>query len=427
MPDAAPPASQPSFVTKWIKIGLGGFAAMCTGAVGMYANVVFDKVVKPSKPVANFAVAGTDGLTVTFDNKATGESGWWDFGDGTVLEPFDPAQPTVTHTYPKTGGFSAKLVVRNFLMEEADRSIGVDLSNPPNLLPPTLTGLTVEPLREVIPATYRITGQLANADEVVWKYGDKAEHVPAPTGAFEKFVTIDKPGPQPIMLTALSKTRKEPQVFVQTVSVTAPKQAVYDAEVTIADTTTDTKKSDRPMRTMVPVMMKGAPTKGVDRTDTSTPGWTIAEVKLDPKAVPTVKNLKAEVSADRRSVRLTGEWADTADKVMKASRGGDVIIPYTLVEEKTATTPPRKQVSSNVMDASGNLIVRLPQQAAKATRTISVDFGISGPTGRRSLMTGTLDASGNWSAPLDINGKPHVVKANSSNGTVRVVFAEAGK
>ena len=93
----------------------------------MYLSVIVDTVVKPSKPVANFAVAA-DGLTVTCQNHASGESGWWDFGDGTPLEPFDAGQPTVAHTYPKPGTYTVKLTVRNFLVEENTRAVPVDLS-----------------------------------------------------------------------------------------------------------------------------------------------------------------------------------------------------------------------------------------------------------------------------------------------------------
>ncbi|MGL4420488.1 MAG: PKD domain-containing protein, partial [Gemmataceae bacterium] len=227
-PAPAAPARRGPF-----KMIFGGFMAMCTGAVAMYANAFFDSVVKPAKPVANFAVNGVDGLNVTLENRSTGQSGWWDFGDGTPLEPYEPEKTAVTHAYPKPGNYSVKLIVRNFLLEENDRSVSVDLSNPPNLLPPTISDLKVEAIREQAPATYLITGKLANADDVVWKYGEKTEHVAAPAGSFEKYITIEKPGQHPIVLTALSKTKQVPVVHVQPVNVTAPIKAVYDVMVTI--------------------------------------------------------------------------------------------------------------------------------------------------------------------------------------------------
>src|SRR5581483_406428 len=99
-------------VSGWVKAAAGAVLGLLSGAGMMYVSVVVDKVVKPAKPVANFAVTA-DGMTVRCENRATGESGWWDFGDGAPLEPFDPNQPAVEHTYPKPGNYSVKLTVRN--------------------------------------------------------------------------------------------------------------------------------------------------------------------------------------------------------------------------------------------------------------------------------------------------------------------------
>src|SRR5262245_51339249 len=85
----------------WLKAGIIGVVGLGGGVAGTYATAVVNQVVKPTKPVANFSVA-VDGLGVSCQNQATGESGWWDFGDGTSLEPFAAEQP-VTHTYAKPG------------------------------------------------------------------------------------------------------------------------------------------------------------------------------------------------------------------------------------------------------------------------------------------------------------------------------------
>ena len=56
-------------------------------------------------------------------------------------------------------------------------------------------------------------------------------------------------------------------------------------------------------------------------------------------------------------------------------------------EEKTGTASPRQNKSSNVMDASGQILVRLPQTVAgNVARTLNIDIGLSGPTGRKSLV-----------------------------------------
>ena len=60
----------------WFKAAIGAMVGLMSGAVGMYVSPLIDRVVKPSKPLANFAVE-TDGLTATFHNRYAGE-GWWD-------------------------------------------------------------------------------------------------------------------------------------------------------------------------------------------------------------------------------------------------------------------------------------------------------------------------------------------------------------
>src|SRR5215207_9547689 len=113
MADEKKPEAKPGVVRGWLKAVLGGAIGLGSGVLGVYATAIVDKVAKPAKPVANFAVAA-DGLTVTCQNHASGESGWWDFGDGTPLEPFDAAQPSVAHTYAKPGTYAVILTVRNF-------------------------------------------------------------------------------------------------------------------------------------------------------------------------------------------------------------------------------------------------------------------------------------------------------------------------
>lgn len=67
--------STPARSGGWIKAALLGMLGLGGGAAGTYATAVVDRVVKPTKPVANFATA-PDGLTLTCQNHASGESGW---------------------------------------------------------------------------------------------------------------------------------------------------------------------------------------------------------------------------------------------------------------------------------------------------------------------------------------------------------------
>ena len=132
-----------------MKAGIVGVFALSSGIAGTYATQVVNTVIKPGKPVANFSVAA-EGLTVSCQNQATGESGWWDFGDGTSLVPFS-ADETVTHTYTKPGSYTVKLTVRNFLRDENERSVPVEVATGPKELPaPLITGFAVTPVGIVV-------------------------------------------------------------------------------------------------------------------------------------------------------------------------------------------------------------------------------------------------------------------------------------
>src|SRR5262245_22466169 len=97
----------------WIKAGVTGLFGLVSGAVLVYFTPLVDRVIKPGKPVANFKVEA-DGLKVAFHNRSTGGGdGWWDFGDGSALEPFLSNEDAVTHTYAKPGVYTAKLSLRN--------------------------------------------------------------------------------------------------------------------------------------------------------------------------------------------------------------------------------------------------------------------------------------------------------------------------
>jgi hypothetical protein len=79
----------------WIKAVITGVLGLLSGAALMWLSPLVEKVVKPARPIANFGVQ-VDGLKATFVNQAEGNEGWWDFGDGSPLQPFAPDQKTFT-------------------------------------------------------------------------------------------------------------------------------------------------------------------------------------------------------------------------------------------------------------------------------------------------------------------------------------------
>ena len=110
-----------SKVSGWFKAGVTSVIGLFSGAVLMYGTSLVNTVIKPAKPVPNFSIQVTGSL-VNVNNKSTGGTqGWWDFGDGTALEPFDPKVSNVQHTYAKPGTYkvTAKLMVDS---KEVNRS-----------------------------------------------------------------------------------------------------------------------------------------------------------------------------------------------------------------------------------------------------------------------------------------------------------------
>src|SRR5436189_5303972 len=97
----------------WLKTLGGTVAGLVSGVVMMYVTGFVNNVVKPAKPVPIFSY-DHDNLNVIFHNRSIGgTSGYWDFGDGSPLEPISPKPELVTHTHPSPGDYMAKLTPRH--------------------------------------------------------------------------------------------------------------------------------------------------------------------------------------------------------------------------------------------------------------------------------------------------------------------------
>jgi hypothetical protein len=159
-------------------------------------------------------------------------------------------------------------------------------------------------------------------------------------------------------------------------------------------------------------------------------GRTIKDARIDMRSMAKlVKNTRVEVSKDRKSARVTGEWAVGADVVSKAAGGSGMTVPVLVTEEQTVALPARRNAASGAMDEKGQIQVALPPQtlkAANATRVVEVDLGLMQPDGVRiPIAKGKLDLAGNWSAPVRLNNRHLLAQATTANGIVRVVFADA--
>lgn len=427
---------KPGVVRGWFKGVLGVFGGVGAGVLGMYANAIVNTVAKPSKPVANFAVAA-DGLTVTAQNHATGDSGWWDFGDGSPLEPFDPNQPNVAHTYPKPGGYAVKLTVRNFLMEENDRSVPVDLTAAaPAALPPSVTGLTVEPIggpRPVAPAAFRVRGEVKNADRVVLTLGEKME-VTTDSGPFERLVVFEKPGEFPIQLIGLNSNKQGDEKF-QMVKVEAAREGTLSVVLRVTDTIPKVDRKDVPVSVALPLPAKGAKPM-MERMIPAEPGYTLTEVRLGKVTSPAMKNLKAEMTSDKKAVKMTGEWAAVGDGATKAAGGSDVVVPLTLVQERTVSRqgPTDAVATEMVMERTagglrGSASLRSKAQplgAAGVQRKTAIEIRQAAANGQSLVVATDADVKFPWSKQVPAAGTTFAFTAQQVGDQV-VVSMTSGR
>ncbi|HEY1379554.1 MAG TPA: PKD domain-containing protein [Gemmataceae bacterium] len=193
---------------------IGAFAGLLSGGAMMYLSPLVDRVIKPQKPFANFAVEN-NGLQVTVHNRSAGGDGWWDFGDASALEPATSASEAVNHTYAKPGAYTVKLSLRNFLGDEAERAVQVELNGQATAAaPPAILKLDAIPLspQPIAPATFRLVGTAQNAELAVWDVDEQLEIVKDSPNQQDKLVTFNAPGRHTVQFAVLNGSTTQKQV-----------------------------------------------------------------------------------------------------------------------------------------------------------------------------------------------------------------------
>ncbi len=308
-------------ISGWIKAGITSVLGLVSGAVLMYGSSLVNNVIKPGKPVPNFSVQVTGSL-VNFNNRSTsGTQGWWDFGDGSALEPYDPKISNVQHTYGKPGTYNVKLALRNLVGEEADRTVAVVVEDntPPS---PEITMFQLIPITpgERAPAVYRLVSKIKNAKFCILSTGDERPlQIIEDVATQERYITFDEMGSFTVRLAAVSgknAVEKSQTVFVSPNEGKQP-LAKLRAEYTIA-------KVSRPIKTWYLACDwqggKDDATSAFRRESTILKAGHIESVTLlnQPDAKDPVRNVKVEISPDKSHVIVTGElvkpknWLPTA-------------------------------------------------------------------------------------------------------------------
>jgi PKD repeat protein len=306
----------PSRMRRWLKAVLTSLTGLLSGAVLMYISPLVGNTIKPAKPVANFGEQ-VQGLTVTFQNRATGATdGWWDFGDGSPLEPFSGTQEAVTHTYPHAGAYSVKLSLRNLLGEEGERTVPLHLDENG---PPVIEAFKVDALKPeaspagvfksaTAPATFKVASQVKNAELSVWSHGDSRplEFSREASLTTERYVTFREPGAYTMRLMAVngnSTVEKSETVVVEAGNSNAPTASL---QVTYQAVRVKGLQKEKTFYVPFPA----------DRKESTYP-FTLTHVETDyqiidakfPKPVTdaSVKNPTLAISADKSRLVLTGQ------------------------------------------------------------------------------------------------------------------------
>ena len=372
-------------VSGWIKALVGTTAGLVSGAVMMYVSPLVQKVIEPAKPVANFGYQPPQGLTVVFHNRSTnGSQGWWDFGDGSPLEPVVPNQEFVAHTYPHPGEYTAKLTLRNALGHENERSIGVRLAgaNRPPAGPPKIESLDAVPISPTsyAPATFRLVTKVKNAQVCVWDVGDERplDVITDNANDPDKLVTFKKPGGYVVKLVAVNGTQHAQKSEI--VNVLEPPTGTLTAYLTVADQgqKVEGQTATYTFSESFPAAAPGDVYR-LSRQVRARPGFQIAEVRfplagdrgvrlpdkgealLEPAfwSGQGARDLRLQLADERQTLRLTGELFKEAGLGKRDPALPSVVVPVTYVEEQR-TPASRQTVVTAALAAPGSTTLLLP-------------------------------------------------------------------
>jgi hypothetical protein len=365
----------------WLKTVGGTLAGVLSGAVVMYLTPLVDRVVKPSKPLANFAEEH-EGLNVTFHNRSIGgRDGWWDFGDGTPLERLNPQQDIVTHKYPRPGDYVAKLTLQNLLGDDDVRSVTIQL-DAGRVEPPEILSLDADPVdpNSSAPATFHLTCKSKNAQLYIWDTGDNRPlEITQDNGSGTEIRTVSfwKPGTYTVKVAGVNGTHadqrskilvvNEPRAGSVTVSLHATDQATHlqtiRVPLTFQDTFPITLAGDiyhfthqapaKPGYLITDVHFKSADGPGLQ-------GQTVVDIDPLAAGVPGVQNLRIQLAPDRRSVALSGDMMRPVSSGQADQSAPVITVPVVFYEEKRSKADRPAVAVTSTVSLPGSAMLGLP-------------------------------------------------------------------
>jgi hypothetical protein len=410
-----------SRIRGWLKAGVTSLVGLASGAAIMYCTPLINSVIKPGKPVANFQ-SEPDGLKVVFHNLSSGGSeGWWDFGDGSALQPFVSGQSTITHTYAKPGAYSVKLSLRSLFGEENERSANVALDGAtPAAGGPAIDAFDVQPLQpgNYSPATFRVVSKVKNAEMCVWSPGNEypIEVVGDVQGSLERYVTLKQAGYHVLKLAAYgSKQTVEKYQVVQVQPqpanmVTAALSVAYDAVYVRSEDITV------PVRVDFPPGAKADTYRFDQAVPPPRPGWEITAVRFpQPVQDPHFRTAPVVQVGPDRKAHITGELV----KVRNAAPFwvGNVVLT---VQHRSNLNRKAMPDMAMVLPAPGKVLIPMPQLDrgwVPQQRTLTLKL----LDGDRALWQGAQMPQGQ---EIVVRGRRYRVSAAEAGSELRIELIE---
>jgi PKD repeat protein len=344
-------------------------AGLLSGAALMYVSPLVDRFVKPSPPIANFGV-DKDGLKITIHNQSSGgHEGWWDFGDGSALEAFDPDKSTCEHKYTAAGQYPVKLSLKSVFGDAHERTVNVQL-DAGTATAPKIAAFEVAPLLKhvIAPATFRVVSQVANADTCVWSYGDRdPEVVSGAAGPGERLVTFAQPGTYTVKLIALAGKKAAEASKTVVVEQRSAAQAMVQLNVTDTMVQVNRLSPVKQITIDFPPQTRDNSFQ-FERVLHATHGYQILDKKvLETGAAQGIQGLNVEILPDRKSYKVTGQLVKQTKFFGKTRQLPHAMVRVQLFEEQQITTPPTPSQIAAPLAVPGTTMLVLPQPSSNAT------------------------------------------------------------
>ena len=437
-------------LSGWVKAGVGAVGGALSGVLLMNLTAYLDNAVKPARPVANFQ-AVPQGLTVHLQNLSSGGQGWWDFGDGSPLQPVTPDHEFVTHTYQRAGDYNVKLSLHNVLNEQSDRSVPVHVEDTAGAAaaPPHIDKLEATPLcpGAYAPATFRLSCKVTSAQVCVWDLGEDLplQVITDPTAIAnqDQLMTFDKPGGYVVKVAAVNGTKSDEKTEVVTVMEPPAGAATFVLNVCGTATHLMTQSRDFIFGQTFPPTADGD-TYHLDLLSPAQPDYILADVTVkgptgndlahlgngpaldldaDQLGLRSARNLRLEMATDRRAVRLTGDLV--RDPAHRNEPCG-MVLPVVLSEQK--------RLAMDLKAQQVTAVVALPEKGASCTAVLP--FPPLAKTCEKAQRSLTLqlrdgdqvvwqDAELTKSALVTLQKRQFIVTVTKMSDQVRVDLLEA--